>query len=138
VLRENGLVADENVDVVHEALNAIRQRDLSAFLKQLDGDVVLHPLLTVWQRTYRGHEGIEQWWGDVDEVWEDFTLEAKDFRDVGEGILLVRLDWRGRAKGAPVELDGPAAAVVRFRENKVVSIDVHLDEGHALRALSPR
>jgi len=132
---ENGQVAGDNVAVVRQALDAVGRRDLPALLKQVDTDVELRPLLTVWPQTYRGHEGIEQWWRDVGELWDDFSIEPEDFRDLGGGTLIVRVRWSGRPKGASAKLDGPAVAVVRFRETKAVSVDIHLDEAHALRAM---
>jgi ketosteroid isomerase-like protein len=127
-------VAEGNIEVVRQGLDAIGRRDLSAILEHVDADIELHPLLSVWPRTYRGREGIEQWWADVGELWEEFSLEAEGFRDAGEGTLVVRMRWRGRARGASAEVEGPAVAVVRFRGEKVVSVDIHLDEASALQA----
>jgi ketosteroid isomerase-like protein len=124
------------IDVARQVLDAVGRRDLPAILEHVDADVELHPLLTVWQRTYRGREEIEQWWRDVGELWDDFSIEPEDFRDLGGGTLVVRVRWRGRAKGASAELDGPAVAVMRFRDTKAVSVDIHLDEARALRAIA--
>jgi ketosteroid isomerase-like protein len=132
---ENGHVPGDNIQVVRQALDALGRRDLPGLLEHVDADIELHPLLSVWPRTYSGRDGIEEWWRDVGELWEDFTLEPEAFRDFGDGNLLVRVRWRGRAKGATAELDGPAAAVVRFRTDKVTSVEIHLDEAQALQAI---
>jgi ketosteroid isomerase-like protein len=124
------------MEVVRQALEAIGRRDLSAILERVDAEVELHPLLSVWPQTYRGREGIEQWWRDVGELWEDFEVETEGFHEVGNETLVVRLHWRGRARGGATEVDGPAAAVVRFRGAKVAFVDIHLDEAHALRAIA--
>jgi ketosteroid isomerase-like protein len=131
-----GPVAEDNMEVVRQALEAIGRRDLPAILEHVDADIELHPLLSVWPRTYRGRNGIEQWWQDVGELWEDFNIETEGFRDLGEGTLLVRVRWRGRARGASTEVDGPAAAVVRFRGDKAASVDIYLDEAQALQAIA--
>ena len=123
------------MEVVRQALAAVGRRDLSAILERVDADVELHPVLSVWPRTYRGREGIEQWWRDVGELWEDFSVETEGFRDVGDETLVVRVRWRGRARGASTELGGPAAAVVRFRGAKAAFVEIHLDEAQALRTI---
>ena len=127
-------MAEDRIEVVREALDAIGRRDLQAILERVDEEIVLHPLLSVWPRTYEGHAGIRQWWEDVDELWESFRLDAEDFREEEDGSLVVRVRWRGRARGMPGEVDGPAVAVVRFRGDKPSSVDIHLDEKFAPNA----
>src|SRR5438067_9359287 len=125
----------ERIEVVRQVLDAVGRRDVQAILENVDADVELQPLLSVWRQTYRGHDGIEEWSRGVGELWESFSVEPEDFRDIGEGSLVVRLRWRGRAKGVSTELDGPGAAVVRFRDDKLLSVDIHLDEHSALRSI---
>jgi ketosteroid isomerase-like protein len=129
-------VAEDSIQVVRQALDAVGRRDLPAVLEHVDADIELRPLLSVWPRTYRGREGIEQWWEDVGELWEEFRLETEGFRDVGGGTLVVRMRWRGQARGSSAEVEGPAAAVVRFQGDKVASVDIHLDEAHALNSIA--
>jgi ketosteroid isomerase-like protein len=128
-------VSEANVGVVQRALDAVSRRDLDALLEELDPNVEVHPFVSVWQRTYRGHAGIEQWSKDTAELWEEFSLRPRGFRDLGDDALLVLAQWRGRGKGSAPAIDGPAALVIRFRNGKAASIDVYLDEASALKAV---
>src|SRR5437868_3043543 len=125
----------DRIEVVRQVLDAVGRRDVQAILDNVDSDVELQPLLSVWRQTYRGHDGIEEWSQGVGELWDSFSVEPEGFRDLGEDTIVVRLRWRGRAKGASTELDGPGAAVVRFQADKVISVDIHLDEHAALRSM---
>jgi ketosteroid isomerase-like protein len=129
-------VSEETSQVISQAMDAISSRDLRGFLGHLDADVQLGALMSVWPRTYRGYEGIEQWWRDVGQLWEHFVVRPEGFRDLADGTVVVQFSWRGLGKGAVAEVEGPATAVVRFRDTKVASIEVHLDETRATRAIS--
>jgi ketosteroid isomerase-like protein len=129
-------VSEANIEAARQALRAVGRRDLSGVLEHTDPNIELHPLTSVWQQTYRGHAGIEQWFRDVGDLWREFSVDAEGFRDLGHGTLLVRIHWHGRAKEGSAELEGPAAAVVRFHGERMVSIDVHLDEERALASVA--
>ncbi len=129
-------MSEANVQAVRQALAAVERRDLIGLLEHADPEIELHPLMSVWSRTYRGHAGIEQWYRDVGDLWQEFSLDPESFRDLGEGTLIVRLHWRGLANDRSTEIEGPAAAVFRFGGDKMVSIDVHLDEERALASVA--
>jgi ketosteroid isomerase-like protein len=133
---ENGAVSEANVEAVRQALAAVERRDLTGLLEHADPEIELHPLLSVWSRTYRGHAGIEQWYRDLGGLWREFSLDLESFQDLGEGTLIVRLHWRGLPTDGSTVLEGPAAAVFRFGGDKIVSVDVHLDEERALASVA--
>jgi ketosteroid isomerase-like protein len=135
---ENQSVSEPNIGVVQRAFDAIGRRDLDAVLEEVDPNVELHPFVSVWRRTYRGHAGIEQWSKDVAELWEEFSVLPRGFRDLGDDALLVLAQWHGRGKGSTTAIDGPAAVVIRFRDGKAASVDVYLDEAHALKSVELR
>jgi hypothetical protein len=128
-------VLEDNVARVQRAFEAINRRDAQAIIDEVPADFELHPLISVWERTYRGHDGIERWVRDLDGIWEEFGVEVESIRDVGGGMLLVLTNWRGRARGGNVELDGPVAAVIRFDGDVPLSANFYLDEARALAAI---
>ena len=128
-------MSEANIEAARQALGAVARRDLRGLLEHADPEIELRPLASVWRRTYRGHAGIEQWFLDVGNLWREFAVEPDGFEDVGHGTLLVRMHWRGRAKDRSAELGGPAVAVVRFHGERVVLVDVHLDEQRALASV---
>ena len=45
----------DRIEVVRQVLDAVGRRDVQAILDNVDSDVELQPLLSVWRQTYRGH-----------------------------------------------------------------------------------
>ena len=130
-------MSEPEIESVRRAFDAIARRDVRALVDEADPEIEFHPLLSVWQRNYRGHAGVEQWFNDVAEQWEEFNARIDGVRELDDGGLLVRTYWHGRAKGSPTEIHGPGALVIHFRAGKATSLDVYLDEAHALKALEP-
>jgi ketosteroid isomerase-like protein len=128
----------DRIGVVRRAFDALARGDQQALLDELDPNVELHPFVSVWQGTYLGHDGIEQWWRDVAALWEEFRVDPVDFRDLDAQTLLVLAQWRGRGKGSATAIDGPAALVIGFRGGKAASVDVYLDEAQALKSVELR
>jgi ketosteroid isomerase-like protein len=53
---------------------------------------------------YRGHEGVRQWFANLDEAFESFSLEVSEMGDLGHRLLVIgTLHARGRGSGVPVE-----------------------------------
>ena len=129
-------MTDTQVATVRLALDAISRRDLPGLLDLLDPEIELRPLMSVWERSYRGHDGIERWWRDVAELWDSFEVEADDFRDVADDAMLLHIQWHGVAKGSGNEVEGPLAAIARFAGEKVVLLEIFIDEARALASLS--
>jgi ketosteroid isomerase-like protein len=127
-------VEEERIEVVRRAMAAVSRRDVAAFIEDVAPDCELHPLMSVWPQPYRGHDGIERWFRDLAEVWDEFTVEPESFRGLGDDTLLVRMRWRGRGRGSEAELDGPSAALWRFRGELVVSARIYPDEARAMQA----
>jgi hypothetical protein len=123
------------MEAARQAFAAVGRRDLPGLLEHLDPEIELNPVIAVWPRTYRGHAGIEEWFREVGDLWDEFSADVEGFRNLGKGTLIVRLHWRGRGKGGASEIDGPAAAVIRFDGEKMVSVDVHLDEERAVASV---
>ena len=128
---ENGSVSDAQIAAARQAFAAVKRRDLAALLEHADPEIEIHPLTSVWRRAYHGHDGIEQWSRDVAELWAEFSIDAESIRELSEGTLLARLHWCGRARRGSIEVEGPAAAVLRFDGDKIAPVDVHLDEERA-------
>jgi ketosteroid isomerase-like protein len=124
----------ENVELVRRVLDAVGRGDVAAIQAEVDPEFELHPLVSVWQRSYRGHEGIEEWRRDLERLWAEFRLELVESRELDDETLIALTQWRGRAVGASAELEGPVAAVVRFRSGKALRADFHLDLATAERA----
>jgi ketosteroid isomerase-like protein len=94
-----------DIDVVRAIYAAFAARDVEAAIARLADDCELHLLGTASRigRTepYRGHEGMRQYFADVQRTWEDLVLYAGDFRAI-PGAVIVMGHVEGRIDGEPV------------------------------------
>jgi len=96
-----GNVATE-VEVVQAIYAAFARRDLGAMTALVCEDVVLHlqgtGRLLGREGPYVGHDGVREYFADVDAVWEHLELHAEDVRAVA-GSVVVFGHARGRTGG---------------------------------------
>jgi ketosteroid isomerase-like protein len=85
------------------------------------------------RRTVRGADGIRSFFADLEETWERFEVEAQEFREVRDAVVVFcRIHAKGRGSG--LELDQPMAMVSWFRGGKFARAQSFLDIDEALRA----
>jgi ketosteroid isomerase-like protein len=68
-----------NVDVAREFTDAFNAGDIDSLVACCDPEIEFHSTFAaVSGATYRGHEGMRQWYRDVIEAWEEIrsTPEA--------------------------------------------------------------
>ena len=78
-------------------------------------------------RTYRGREGVEQWTSDVNESFDEWTVEIDEFEHPGPGRVLAlgSVHFRGRESG--VVIDEPVAWVFRHDGERVTRLEVFVN-----------
>ena len=120
-------------EIVLRAVGPFNERDFDAFVALCADDFVMHSRFSsVANTTFRGREGVEQWWDDLAEAWDPMTIEVQELRVVGpdRAVLLVHLFGKGRESG--VALDEHVAQVWTFRDGLIAEID-YMDRTEAER-----
>ena len=131
-------MSQENVDadfeVIRRAWRASGQKDLAAFERDLDPDIVTIPFGAVMEgKSYRGVDAVVGWLRDeIWANWEHFDTVPEEFTRVGERILVTGR-WHARGKGSGVELDIPATWVVEVRDGRIAYWRTYTDHHQALR-----
>jgi ketosteroid isomerase-like protein len=125
---------DSNRQVVLRLIDAVNRGDVGAIKAETAADFELHPLVSVWQRDYRGHAGISDWQRDLAEIWDEFTIQVDEVEEAAGAALIVVGRWRGKPKNAPAALEGPIAATVLVVGGKATKADVYLDRTEAMGA----
>jgi ketosteroid isomerase-like protein len=83
---------------------------------------------------YRGRAEVERWLAGLDHDWVDLRTEPREFRDLGDVVLILG-SWHARARTSGVVLDSePAAWVARIRHGKVVRQETFTDQDQAFEA----
>ena len=95
-------------------------------------ECVFEPLRSATEGAFVGHEGMRRFLADTAETFELFKATYTDVRDLGEDRLLAIGTIRMRGRGSGVESDVLSAAIVEFRDGRMMR---YKDYGDARLAL---
>lgn len=125
----------ENVEIARRNVEAFNGLDVDGFVECATPDFEWYPVgATALERaSFLGREGVESYFEELRDAWEEIRLVAQEFRDLGDRTLFLgRLEGRGRVSGAPVE--APFGAVFDFRGSRCSRIRAFPDHDEALQA----
>src|SRR5512133_175925 len=114
---------EELDQLVNQSVESYNRRDPELMIERWDPDCEWHPYFSAeveGASGYRGHEGIRQWFRDIDEMFSSVHFEVEKVRDLGDDRFLVlgRLRARGRRSGADV--DSPIGQLFELRDGRAV------------------
>ena len=128
----------ENVDGIYLAYDAMRRRDLHAFLDLMDPEVEgTFRVLEVEGAVYRGHEGMRRFAEEVWSVFPNWHPEVEEAREVGDCVV-AKVRGAGRGVGSGIELEMTSWQVVKFRAGKALWMQSYPTETEALEAAELR
>jgi ketosteroid isomerase-like protein len=128
-------MSQENVKIVRRCYEFWADRDFSLIPELATPDVVLDLSRNVFNPAiYHGHAGFLRFLEQVDEMWEDFHIEAEELVDAGDQVFAAaRIAGKGRGSG--VETEMRVFAVWGLRDGKVQSVTGgYRDRAEALEA----
>src|SRR5438093_9979388 len=132
-------MSQENVEGFNRVVDAMNRRDIEGVLQELDPAVEWHMALQESvggvAAVYRGHEGVWEYFRDMDEVFAELELHYTEIRDLGDRVLAIgSFRARGRLSGAVI--DSPVAALVEVNNDssKATKVLTYFDPDEALEA----
>jgi ketosteroid isomerase-like protein len=134
--RESASPPDQaDIEVVRRAFDAFARRDIEAALEEMDRQVRLWVVTAAVRRAgrpYVGHEGVRDYWRDVERLWQHLELVPIDFELIGDAVVVL---GEVRARGPAGALRQPAVWTWRLRDGMVVECRVDSDVRAARDAL---
>jgi ketosteroid isomerase-like protein len=129
-------MSQANGEAFKRAIEAYNRRDVEALLRELDTEIEWRPVLPVVlggdATVYRGHDGVRQLLGDLDEV--ERQLDFSEIREAGDHVVATgSLRIRGKSSGALSE--SPFGCVAELKNGKAIRIQTYLDPSDALEHL---
>jgi ketosteroid isomerase-like protein len=112
-------------DLARLVFEAFNRRDVAAGLEHVTKDVEFFaPTAEIANKgkPYVGHAGMRKYYDDVAKVWLELEVTPTEIREVDDAILALGRVY-GRGEGGYIQ-DSPAQWVMRFRGDKVRSIQV--------------
>jgi ketosteroid isomerase-like protein len=131
----SGLVIATDIEVVKATFAAFANRDLEAVLALSDPDIEFTAVTGEQAgrpQPYVGHDGIRQYFRDVGSVWEELRLTPREFRPVGDLVLVT---GRVSARSSSRTVTGSTGWVWRVRNGKVVYVRVYASAADAIVAV---
>jgi PAS domain S-box-containing protein len=113
------------IATVRAAFQALADRDHVAAHRLFHPESALHLFATAKRvdhdGAYRGHDGLDQYFRDVEEVWDELRLVGTAFWETNGGVIAF-VHAVGRADGNTQTVD--TLWVYRLREDLVAGVDV--------------
>jgi ketosteroid isomerase-like protein len=127
-------MSKENVEIVRAAFDAWERWDVRALFEELfDPDVRLDLSAAVFNpNVYDGYDGMMRWRTAVDEIWEVFSVEAEEFHDGRDGVV-VFVHERGLGKASGIKVDRASTFLLGLRAGRVSLIRGYADRQQAFR-----
>lgn len=127
-------MAEADVEIVRRAVAAFTAGDEEGALALMDPDIEFFALRSATEGTFQGHEGVRAFFADNRESFEVFEPLHDDFRDLGDGRVLVLGSIRIRGRGSGVETEVPSAVLVTVRDGRIAYFKDYGDTQAALEA----
>jgi ketosteroid isomerase-like protein len=132
--RDTSQVAPDNVEIVRRSLECFNRGDREGLRKLTAPDAEIIPLRAALEGTvFSGERGYSDFWAAMDESWETIHIDADEFAERGENVLVVG-SLRGRARGTEVEVNSPIAFVLTVADEKVSRLRTYTDIAEARRS----
>ena len=118
-------------ETVLRAIGAYNRRDLDALLAEMHPEIVLQPPLTALAgNVYRGHDGVADWLGDLDETFARTHIEPREVEDLGTIVLAITF-FSVEAGESRLPLDSELGLLFGMRDDLIVSWAGHFDHDAA-------
>jgi uncharacterized protein len=130
-------VTHANVDIVRTGIEAFSRGDVEASLAGFHPDIVweVDPRLVPDAGTYRGHEGVREFWALWHDTFEHFELVIEECSVVDDAHVLVLTHAQGRGAGSGAQVGSrPFAQLYEVRDGLMVHVHMHPSRSGALRA----
>jgi ketosteroid isomerase-like protein len=116
----------DDIDVVQGIYAAFAARDLEGALEFVAPECEIHLEGTARRvgrdGPYMGHEGMRQYFADVERYWDDLQIHAEDFRVI-PGSVIVMGHVTGRARGGD-PIRRAAVWTWRVRDGRAIHVRV--------------
>jgi ketosteroid isomerase-like protein len=119
-------------ELVRRAYAVFAERDFETLGELADPEFELDVTDRVFNpATYRGEEGLRQFFAEVDELWESMDMKVERLVERDEEVLaLLAVDIKGRGSG--LVLEDRIAQIWTAREGRLVRMRVRADQAAAL------
>ncbi len=128
-------MSEADFDVLRRGYEAFNRRDLEGLVALFDPDAVWIPSSSAWGagNAYRGHDGVRRLLDDLARDWQDFQADPREFRQVGDHILVLG-QVRAVPKDGDHEITSSTGWIWEVRDGRALRLQAYTDPERALEA----
>jgi uncharacterized protein len=122
--------------LLDEGYAAINGGDVDAALRNLDPEVEVVTSGAFLDRgaVYRGHQGVREFLGMLDDAFDEFSYEVLELKELDDDRVLALLRVTARGKGSGLEVGRDAAHLWTLRGDKALRLEAFADHASARTA----
>ena len=130
-------MSQENVEIVRRFERSWSRQDLDAALECVDSEMEFDwsDSMGPFRGTYKGHEGIAEFWAQMLDAWEHFSPEMEEAIECGAEDLITVDVVRAQGKGSGVPIEARGAMLWTLRDGKIVRAKMFQTKEEALEAV---
>jgi len=131
-------MSETDRDVIEAVYAAFAERDVEGVIAHLHPDVEFTAVTGDHigrSEPYRGHDGVRQYFRDVNEVWDELRIVPGEFHSDGDKILVT---GRVSARSPARIVAGSTGWIWRLAAGKVTQVRVYFSAAEAMAAFEGR
>jgi ketosteroid isomerase-like protein len=109
----------EGEEAARRFAETITSGDRPAALAVCHPEIEFESMLGLTGRRYLGHDGINQYFDDVESAWEDWNVDVEQTVEGPDGRVAIVMTMRARGKGSGVSLAIRTAHIWTLRDGKL-------------------
>jgi ketosteroid isomerase-like protein len=128
-------MATPNVEATRRFAEAVTRGDREAAVGVCHPDIEFRSVLGISGRAYRGHDGVRQYFDDVESAWAYWQVEVERIDEGADGRVAIVMTMHARGKESGASLAERTAHIWTLRDGKLASNQLYREPEEALRAL---
>jgi ketosteroid isomerase-like protein len=130
-------MSQENVEIVRRFYECWTNRDFDGVMECSDPDVLFDwsESRSPYTGVYAGHEGLMEFRTELEEAFDDFSVEAVDVIELDSERLVTVTAVRGRGRESGIHLEAGGAMLWRLRDGRILSGKLFQNKSAALEAV---
>jgi ketosteroid isomerase-like protein len=120
-------VVSSNLEIVERGFEAFNEQGIDGILPIIhpDFEATTPPELASEPDTYRGPDGIRRWFDSFYEVMDEIRWDARDFRELPDGRVLVEFTLRARGKTTGLDFGQDAVMIWELRDGQAIRLSLY-------------
>jgi ketosteroid isomerase-like protein len=132
-------ISEDNVEIVRRFYKCWTDQDFDGVLACADPAVCFDwsESRSPYRGVYTGHEGVMEFRKELEEAFDDFSVEAIDTIELDSERLVTVTAVRGRGRESGILLRADGAMLWRLREGRILGGKLFQNKDEALEAAGP-